>query len=68
MTLAGRFAPIGTPGVGQRIWTSIKDANKGGCPLISLFSEAALELRMQIRPTPELDRISNRLFDDFFEQ
>ena len=32
------------------------------------FSEAALQLRTQTRPTPELDRISNRLFDDFFEQ
>ena len=32
------------------------------------LSEASLELRTRTRPTPELDRISGRLFDDFFEQ
>jgi hypothetical protein len=32
------------------------------------FAEACLQLRTKSRPTPELDRISNRLFDDFFEQ
>ncbi|MFH1574310.1 MAG: hypothetical protein ABIG68_10020, partial [Acidobacteriota bacterium] len=32
------------------------------------FSEASLALRTRTRPTAELDEISGRLFDDFFEQ
>jgi len=32
------------------------------------FSEPFLKPQTQIGPTPELVRISKRLFDDFFEQ